>query len=689
VQRAVEVGFFFFFFFFFSPFFFTLHCTLLTPMCFFSSRRHRTPDLCKPTLITPTSDCGVVAAVEHKPDIANSALLRHHVTNDSEHRAVWAADAFANDHHLDDTTNTTTNTTNTTTSSSRTPRRVNVVHLPDCAHRRVCLGCSPQWRALQLAPAPDLIRAWGPSDLLRFDPLHGATASVEVARANGDFVPFTIEPFECDLVHTLVAGPPDALCLWFFVSPEQGAKLRRLLAGAGPLFGEPSAIVTLDALAAHGIEVQTAAQPLHHTVVVPPGWLSCRVYCGGADGGAPLDAVGVHWRLLRAPSLAGALRVAPPQRLYGSAFSLSLVGLAVAAASEKLDFLEQMRVQAAVALREDAQRDRRSALAVLKHILPALQSEVLEVVLQEAVGVSSLTALAYEPALASIAAGLPAPLQLGMKVAGTAEKPRRSIGADATLDPYDACESCNVALFNGRRVCDTCSAAMCASCYGAFGHKHPMQLRRRIDTETLKRLARAVSVAVGVAGAGLEFINKKDVLQIDATATLVGDASLADMPLSSFTLSVQPKRRRKMAPAVSQRATPNYMATDGKEWATGALPHQYQQINHQQQPQQQQQQQNSQQQQQQQQSQTGVASDDDNSGGNTNNGHKFNSNNNSNNNMDEDDDEDDRIDCICGRNDDRGFMLFCDRCRVWLHGKCVNITKKTVPEVFVCPRCIK
>jgi hypothetical protein len=194
------------------------------------------------------------------------------------------------------------------------------------------------------------------------------------------------------------------------VPPEHGAKLRRLLAGGGPLFGERSALVTLQTLGTHGIDVQTAVQPLHHTVVVPPGWLSCRVYSDSESGGtAPLNVVGVHWRLLRSASLAAALRVAPlaaPLRQRGGGatvpFSLSLVGLAVAAASEKLDFLEQLRVSAAsTALREDAQRDTRAARWLCcKHILPALQSEVLEAVLQDAVAVSSLTALAYEPALA-------------------------------------------------------------------------------------------------------------------------------------------------------------------------------------------------------------------------------------------------------------------------------------------------
>lgn len=30
-------------------------------------------------------------------------------------------------------------------------------------------------------------------------------------------------------------------------------------------------------------------------------------------------------------------------------------------------------------------------------------------------------------------------------------------------------------------------------------------------------------------------------------------------------------------------------------------------------------------------------------------------------------------------------MLFCERCRRWLHGRCVGVTKKSEPEHFFCP----
>jgi hypothetical protein len=47
------------------------------------------------------------------------------------------------------------------------------------------------------------------------------------------------------------------------------------------------------------------------------------------------------------------------------------------------------------------------------------------------------------------------------------------------------------------------------------------------------------------------------------------------------------------------------------------------------------------------------------------------------------------IDCICGNNKDLGFMISCEKCYAWLHGKCVGISKRNEPEVYYCPRCEK
>jgi hypothetical protein len=51
--------------------------------------------------------------------------------------------------------------------------------------------------------------------------------------------------------------------------------------------------------------------------------------------------------------------------------------------------------------------------------------------------------------------------------------------------------------------------------------------------------------------------------------------------------------------------------------------------------------------------------------------------------------EEEVIDCICGNNKDLGFMISCEKCFAWLHGKCVGISKRNEPEMYYCPRCSK
>jgi hypothetical protein len=41
------------------------------------------------------------------------------------------------------------------------------------------------------------------------------------------------------------------------------------------------------------------------------------------------------------------------------------------------------------------------------------------------------------------------------------------------------------------------------------------------------------------------------------------------------------------------------------------------------------------------------------------------------------------IDCICGNNKDLGFMISCEKCLAWLHGKCVGISKRNEPEEYL------
>lgn len=48
------------------------------------------------------------------------------------------------------------------------------------------------------------------------------------------------------------------------------------------------------------------------------------------------------------------------------------------------------------------------------------------------------------------------------------------------------------------------------------------------------------------------------------------------------------------------------------------------------------------------------------------------------------------IRCICGFIDDDGFTIQCEKCHVWQHAVCVNITDENqVPDVYLCDRCGK
>ena len=58
-------------------------------------------------------------------------------------------------------------------------------------------------------------------------------------------------------------------------------------------------------------------------------------------------------------------------------------------------------------------------------------------------------------------------------------------------------------------------------------------------------------------------------------------------------------------------------------------------------------------------------------------------------------DDPDRLWCICQKPHNNRFMICCDRCEDWFHGKCVNVTQsmgkkwELVGKDWVCPKCIK
>jgi len=56
---------------------------------------------------------------------------------------------------------------------------------------------------------------------------------------------------------------------------------------------------------------------------------------------------------------------------------------------------------------------------------------------------------------------------------------------------------------------------------------------------------------------------------------------------------------------------------------------------------------------------------------------------------DEEEYMDEVINCVCGVNKDLGYMISCERCLSWLHGKCVNISRRNEPSEYYCPNCVQ
>ncbi|KAG9244869.1 hypothetical protein BJ878DRAFT_48284 [Calycina marina] len=43
--------------------------------------------------------------------------------------------------------------------------------------------------------------------------------------------------------------------------------------------------------------------------------------------------------------------------------------------------------------------------------------------------------------------------------------------------------------------------------------------------------------------------------------------------------------------------------------------------------------------------------------------------------------------CVCGKPEDERFMIQCESCENWLHAECVNLSRRSVPAVYICRFC--
>jgi hypothetical protein len=52
---------------------------------------------------------------------------------------------------------------------------------------------------------------------------------------------------------------------------------------------------------------------------------------------------------------------------------------------------------------------------------------------------------------------------------------------------------------------------------------------------------------------------------------------------------------------------------------------------------------------------------------------------------------DEGVYCICRTRDDGTFMILCEICQDWMHGRCIGIRERDgqFVDVYVCPNCTK
>lgn len=231
-----------------------------------------------------------------------------------------------------------------------------------------------------------------------------------------------------------------------------------------------------------------------------------------------------------------------------------------------------------------------------------------------------------------------------------------------------SCAVCRVILHNIRRSCSQCpnSYDICDTCFRSIKHEHPLVKQRKMEIEALIQLVQNAQTTLNAYDEQLPVLlpppplgqpihhalyhptvsfaappTKSIMSGFSATSSIlpepVGKSSLGMQLPSVQSNSAGPTRKRTRSrenPTTIHSITQDddYEDSDDGVPPPKNMPGQYQQDNY---------------------------------------------------------GDDEVINCVCGNNKDLGFMISCERCRAWLHAKCVGISKKNEPDEYYCPNCVK
>eukprot|EP01116_Phalansterium_solitarium_P023632 TRINITY_DN8391_c0_g1_i1.p1 TRINITY_DN8391_c0_g1~~TRINITY_DN8391_c0_g1_i1.p1 ORF type:complete len:759 (-),score=165.60 TRINITY_DN8391_c0_g1_i1:293-2569(-) len=334
-----------------------------------------------------------------------------------------------------------------------------------------------------------------------------------------------------------------------------------------------------------------------------------------------------QWSFLRSTRLADSRRAFEAARAARNYVPFNFSGLVQTAAFAVLDDLETA----------DTAQDRRHTCDLLFKLLPVLKTQVLEDLLGERLSVSAHVVITYDMVTDQFSkktAKSPFTTQQQHELVQIKTTSVPSLeGEIKDDDDEDAggfhCANCKVMLWNLRRSCNQCRFDMCETCFIAYGKHHQPHKLRKYRKMTLQNLF--------------------DLVENIRTVLTEHEADIIPPPSKRPKFHKDQRDRERLDRAErlerERESRPRRVQPPVEEEYRGEEDEYVEELpTYQEAPPSVRQ-------------ASGAAEDEE------------------------------TIDCICGNNKDLGFMISCELCRCWLHGRCVGINKKNEPELYYCPRC--
>jgi len=331
------------------------------------------------------------------------------------------------------------------------------------------------------------------------------------------------------------------------------------------------------------------------------------------------------WNFLRLKHTASARMNVEFNRSIGIYKPINIASLIISSAYQKLDEFDTV----------ETMEEKRPIIEFLFKILPILKSLVLEELLGEPITLSGIVVLSYDHIVDKFRKSGRGRFSGNMnnellQIRNYSFPMVENDVIDDDEDSQYSCYQCRYILFNSRRSCMYCKGYhLCESCYSTCGKSHPHKMKkyRRIAISNLLELVDSISNVTQ---------EQQDILE----------SSVREHDTSPTKVEKESKEREYKDKDYKDK---DYKDKDYKEVKEPREPKRRRREKDSSPP-------------------LTVAQS---------------------NQQSSEPYESEVIDCICGNNKDLGFMISCERCLAWLHGKCVGISKRNEPDQYYCPRCVK